>query len=234
MHGDRVVVRIERIKDGGRAEGRIIRILERSNASIVGRYDREEAERSASRASGMGYVKPFDRRVLMDIFIPPGQEGGASPGEMVIVELTRWPTATRGAIGHVTEVLGDIDAPGVDTEIIIRKYGIPDAHSRGSDHGSRRLGTQVSERDIRGRTDFRDVPRSPSTASTRATSTMRSRSRSCRTATSGSASTSRTCRTTCRRAARSIAKPTIAARPSTFPSARCTCFRRSSPPGCAA
>src|SRR3954451_17133697 len=90
MHGDRVVVRIERIKDGGRAEGRIIRILERSSASIVGRYDREEAEGSASRASGMGYVTPFDRRVLMDIFIPPGQEGGASPGEMVIVELTRW------------------------------------------------------------------------------------------------------------------------------------------------
>ena len=48
---------------------------------------------------------------------------------MVTVELTRWPTPTRGAIGRVTEVLGDIDAPGVDTEIIIRKYGIPDAHS---------------------------------------------------------------------------------------------------------
>ena len=78
----------------------------------------------------MGYVVPFDRRVLMDIFVPPGQEGGASPGEMVTVELTRWPTSTRGAIGRVAEVLGDIDAPGVDTEIIIRKYGIPDAHSR--------------------------------------------------------------------------------------------------------
>jgi ribonuclease R len=106
----------------------------------------------------MGYVTPFDRRVLMDIFIPPGQEGGASPGEMVIVELTRWPTATRGAIGHVTEVLGDIDAPGVDTEIIIRKYGIPDAHSDEAIAEAIRLGTQVAERDIRGRTDFRTRP----------------------------------------------------------------------------
>src|SRR5215217_7256555 len=41
MQGDRVVVRIERIKDGGRAEGRIIRVLERTNASIIGRYDRD-------------------------------------------------------------------------------------------------------------------------------------------------------------------------------------------------
>jgi ribonuclease R len=150
MHGDRVVVRIERIKDGGRAEGRVIRILERSNTTIVGRYDRDE--------NGMGYVAPFDRRVLMDIFVPPGQEGGGSPGEMVIVELTRWPTSTRGAIGHVTEVLGDINAPGVDTEIIIRKYGIPDRHSNEAIAEAVRMGTQVSERDIRGRSDFRGIP----------------------------------------------------------------------------
>src|SRR6476619_7063549 len=136
MHGDRVVVRIERIKEGGRAEGRVIRILERSNASIVGRYDRDD--------NGMGYVAPFDRRVLMDIFVPAGQEGGASPGEMVVVELTRWPTATRGAIGHVTQVLGDVDAPGVDTEIIIRKYGIPDAHSDEAIAEAVRLGSQVA------------------------------------------------------------------------------------------
>src|ERR1700704_4019699 len=149
MHGDRVVVRIEPIKDGGRAEGRVIRVLERSNSSLVGRYDRDD--------TGMGHVAPFDRRVLMDIVVPAGQEGGASPGEMVIVELTRWPTATRGAIGHVTEVLGDIDAPGVDTEIIIRKYGIPDAHSDQAVTEAVRLGGSVSERDIRGRTDFRPV-----------------------------------------------------------------------------
>ena len=155
MHGDRVVVRIERIKDGGRAEGRIIRILERSNTSIVGRYERDDGSRGASRATGMGYVAPFDRRVLMDIFVPPGQEGGASAGDMVIVELTRWPTATRGAIGRVTEVLGDIDAPGVDTEIIIRKYGIPDAHSAEAVTEAVRLGAHVAERDIRGRSDFR-------------------------------------------------------------------------------
>src|SRR5712691_10542993 len=106
----------------------------------------------------MGYAVPFDRGVLMDIVIPPGQEGGASPGEMVTVELTAWPTSTRAAIGRVTDVLGDIDAPGVDTEIIIRKYGIPDAHSDEAVAEAVRVGTAVSEKDIRGRTDFRRVP----------------------------------------------------------------------------
>src|SRR5947207_622068 len=101
MHGDRVVVRIERIKDGGRVEGRIIRVLDRQQTFVVGRYDRND--------DGMGFVVPFDRRVLMDIVIPAGQEGGASPGDMVTLEITRWPTATRSAIGRVAEVLGNID-----------------------------------------------------------------------------------------------------------------------------
>ena len=149
MHGDRVVVRIERIKDDGRSEGRVIRILGRGHESLVGRYDRDE--------NGIGYAVPFDRRVLMDIVIPPGQEGSASPGEMVTAELTRWPTATRGAIGRVAEVLGDIDAPGVDTEIIIRKHEIPDAHGADAVAEAVRFGGAVAERDIRGRTDFRAV-----------------------------------------------------------------------------
>src|SRR5262245_23871828 len=138
MHGDRVVARIERIKDGGRAEGRVIRILERANASIIGRYERDD--------NGLGYVAPFDRRVLMDLVIPAGQEGGADPGQMVVVELTRWPTQTRSAIGRVAEVLGDIDAPGVDTEIIIRKHGIPDAHSDEAIAEAVRLGGTGTER----------------------------------------------------------------------------------------
>ncbi len=149
MHGDRVVARIERMKEGGRAEGRIIRILARGHSGLVGRYDRDE--------SGLGFVLPFDRRVLMDIMVPAGYEGGAAPGDMVTVELTRWPTATRGAAGRVAEVLGDIEAPGVDTEIIIRKFGIPDQHSAEAGAEAIALGPSVSAQDISRRSDFRDL-----------------------------------------------------------------------------
>ena len=40
-------------------------------------------------------------------------------------------------------MLGDIDEPGVDTEIIIRKYGIPDAHSDEAVDEATRLGGAV-------------------------------------------------------------------------------------------
>ena len=146
-HGDRVVARIERVKEGGRAEGRIIRILEHGGSALVGRYERGD--------DGQGHIVPFDRRVLMDILVPPGEERGAAAGDMVAIEITRWPTPTRGALGRVARVLGDIDAPGVDTEIIISKHGIPDAHPAEAVAEAVRLGSAVAERDIRGRSDFR-------------------------------------------------------------------------------
>ena len=149
MHGDRVVVRIERHSDRG-AEGRIIRILERSQEHLVGRFDVD--------GSNMGYVVPFDRRILTDIHVPTGEWSSAEPGEMVLVEITRWPTAARGPVGRVVEVLGRIEEPGVDTQIIIRKHNIPDVHSDEAIEEAKRIGTAVKERDIRGRTDFRQVP----------------------------------------------------------------------------
>jgi len=148
MHGDRVVARVERQTERG-LEGRIIRILQRSQETVVGRFEADE--------SGLGYVVPFDRRILTDIHVPSGQWSSAEAGEMVLVEITRWPTASRGPVGRVVEVLGRIDEPGVDTQIIIRKHGIPDAHSEESVEEARRLGDAVRERDIRGRTDFRAV-----------------------------------------------------------------------------
>src|SRR6185437_5124427 len=79
----------------------------------------------------------------------------AAPGDMVVAEITRWPTPTRSPMGRVVHVLGDIDEPGVDTEIIIRKYGIRDQHSDEAVEEASRLGSAVREKDIAGRTDFR-------------------------------------------------------------------------------
>jgi ribonuclease R len=148
MHGDRVVARVERQTARG-PEGRIVRILERAQATIVGRYERD--------AAGPGYVVPFDRRLLTDVQVAAGQASSAEPGEMVAVEITRWPSATRGPAGRIVEVLGRMDQPGVDTRIIIRKFGIPDAHADDAVAEAARIGTSVRERDIQGRTDFREL-----------------------------------------------------------------------------
>jgi len=148
MHGDRVVARIERTREE-RAEGRIVRILARGASTIVGRFDVDE--------SGMGFLVPFDRRLIMDVSIPADERKDAEPGDMVVAEITRFPTPTRSPLGRVLNVLGDIDEPGVDTEIIIRKYGIQDQHSPEAVEEANRLGGTVKDKDIRGRTDFRPL-----------------------------------------------------------------------------
>jgi ribonuclease R len=73
------------------------------------------------------------------------------------VGITRWPTATRGPVGRIVEVLGNINDPGVDSEIIIRNFGIPDEHSEEAVAEAVRLGSAVKDKDIRGRMDFRGV-----------------------------------------------------------------------------
>ena len=115
MHGDRVVARVERVTDKG-AEGRILASSTRGSATIVGRYDIDPTGRDSSF--------PFDRRIIMDVHIPAGEQRRRRADRLVVVEITRWPTAARGP-ARVIEVLGDIDAPGVDAEIIIRHTASP-------------------------------------------------------------------------------------------------------------
>jgi ribonuclease R len=150
MHGDRVVVRVEHQRDRDRAEGRILRILERGAQEIVGRYEMDE--------SGQGFVVPFDRRLIMDVQVPKGESRGAAPGEMVTARITRFPTATRSALGRIIAVLGRLDEPGVDVAVIISKYNLPDVHADAAVAEAKRLGTAVRDRDAAGRTDFRDWP----------------------------------------------------------------------------
>jgi ribonuclease R len=148
LHGDRVVVRIERHREDGRAEGRIVQVLERAATTVVGRYELD--------SSGLGFVTPFDKRLTADIVVARNETRDAQPGQMVTVEVTRWPTPARGPAGRIVEVLGDINDPGVDTEIILRKYGIQDEHPEEAVAEAKRLGTTVKEKDLAGRTDFRD------------------------------------------------------------------------------
>jgi len=150
MHGDRVTARVEGRRDERRREGKIIRVIERGQTTLVGRLDIDRA--------GHARVVPHEKRVVQEIQVPPADVGGARAGDMVAVEITRWPTATRPPLGRVVEVFGSLDEPGVDTRVIICKHGLPDAHSERAILEATRLGEHVQARDLDGRTDFRSWP----------------------------------------------------------------------------
>jgi ribonuclease R len=151
MHGDRVVVRIERVKDGGRFEGRIIRILERKNSWIVGTYERDE--------EGMGYVVPFESPR------PDGCVRAARAGRrrlararIVNVELTKWPTADARRDSAASPRCSATSMPGRrhradHPQVRAFRTSIP----RTPVAEAMRLGATVSDRDLEGRSDFRNL-----------------------------------------------------------------------------
>lgn len=114
MNGDRVVARLSSSPAPGRkAEGEIIRVIERANSKIVGTFELSE---------GFAFVRPDDKRIGQDIFIGAGKYGNAADGMKVVAEITRWPDARRSAEGRIVEALGWADAPGVDILSIMRRY----------------------------------------------------------------------------------------------------------------
>lgn len=125
-------------------------VTARGEATRVGRFARDR--------SGLAYVVPFDARMTSDILIPRGEHGQAQPGDMVVVAVRGSAGGDGQAIGRVTEVLGDPEAPGVDVAVVLRAFGIADHHSAAAEADARRLGHEVRPEDVVGRTDFRSQP----------------------------------------------------------------------------
>jgi ribonuclease R len=149
LHKDRVKARVVRQDRRGRPEGRVTEIIERSSAPIIGRLLQE---------SGVWLVAPEDKRYGQDVLIPKGATGSAKPGQVVVVELTEPPALYGQPVGRVKEVLGDIDDPGMEIEIAVRKYGVPHQFSDAAMAQARGLPDKVRAVDKRQRVDLTDVP----------------------------------------------------------------------------
>jgi len=149
LHKDRVKARVVRYDRRGRPEGRVTEIIERSTSPIIGRLLQE---------SGVWLVAPEDKRYGQDVLIPKGATGSAKPGQVVVVELTEPPALYGQPVGRVKEVLGDIDDPGMEIEIAVRKYGVPHEFSEAAMALARALPDKVRPVDKKGRIDLTDVP----------------------------------------------------------------------------
>ena len=174
MQGDQVLVEVDPPKADGRISGRIVRVLERRNSTIVGTF------RSANpvRGQNQNFVLPFDERMTQPIVIPPGAEiprhVTSSPhrvlgrealavtghksldGLIVDVEITSWPTPTRSPVGRVIEVLGSPDDFGVDVEMMIRKHRLPRIFPEAVLAEAKSVA--YFDREVADRRSFRDLP----------------------------------------------------------------------------
>src|SRR5262249_3569833 len=153
-------------RPGGRAEGRILRVLDRAHPTVVGLF----------RYGRTNVVVPYDTRMQHHIEIPPGYEltaglakklgfsgtderslrGRRAPhldeldGAVVNVELLRFPKGGLPPTGRVIEILGRPGDIGVDTEIIIRKHQLPHVFPGEVLEEAERRAHHVTEADLEG------------------------------------------------------------------------------------
>jgi ribonuclease R len=149
LHKDRVKARIVRSDRKGRPEGRIVEIMERSAQPIIGRLLQE---------SGVWLVAPEDKRYGQDVLIPKGATSVAKSGQIVVVELVEPPSLFGQPVGRIKEVLGEVDDPGMEIEIAVRKYSVPHEFSPACVALARTLPDKVNPQDAVHRIDLTDIP----------------------------------------------------------------------------
>jgi len=112
MNNDRVLARVENWQ---RREGRIVKILERAQTRIVGKFEVTKTGCS---------VRPKNRFVHFDLSIAQKDKGGAKNGDMVIAEIVSYPTERKLPDGKVVKILEKPQDPKAEVEAIIDEFNI--------------------------------------------------------------------------------------------------------------
>jgi ribonuclease R len=151
LHGDKVVARLIRdVRDhgrprrDGRAEGKILRVVERANTPIVG---------TLQRTKNFFHVVADDPRFPRSLYV--SDAGGARPGDKVVAQLDRWENSHINPEGHIIKVLGLSGAPGVDMLSVIHKHGLPQDFPEAVSLEAQRFGRHITDADLEGREDLR-------------------------------------------------------------------------------
>ena len=148
FHNDTVQVRLLEEKSGKRQEAEVIRILSRGTTQVVGTFQ---------KGKNFGFVVPDNMKLATDIFIPIEWSKGAMDGHKVVVDLTSYGDERKSPEGKVTEILGHVNDPGVDILSIVKGFDIPMEFSEKVMKQANRIKLEVSEADMLGREDLRDM-----------------------------------------------------------------------------
>ena len=93
---------------------------------------------------------------LYEVFLPAKDLMGAAAGDMVVVELTRFPSPYRAPMGRIIQVLGGVDEPGVDVRVVLAKHGIPEVFPEDVLAEAESVEAELGDDALEGREDFRE------------------------------------------------------------------------------
>lgn len=149
FHKDTVQVVLLPGQRGKRQEAEVVKIIARGTKQIVGTFDKSK--------KNYGFVVPDNGKLADDIFVPVERSKGAVSGHKVVCEITDYGSKNRKPEGKIVEIIGHVNDPGVDIMSIVKGYELPVEFSEKIMNQAERVANEVSEADMLGRRDLRDV-----------------------------------------------------------------------------
>lgn len=149
FHKDTVRVALLSGKSGKRQEAQVVEVISRGMKQVVGIFDKSN--------KNYGFVIPDNGKISNDIFVPTERSKGAVSGHKVVCEITDYGKENRKPEGKIVEILGHVNDPGVDIMSIVKGYELPVEFSEKILHQAQNVAKDVSEADMAGRTDLRNV-----------------------------------------------------------------------------
>ncbi len=149
MNGDRVIVKSDgNFIDNKSPEGKVIRILERANKTVIGTFQQSKS---------FGFVVADDKKLGCDIFISKNDFNGARNNQKVIVKITQWPVGRRNAEGEIIEVIGNDEDTKTHIDAVLIRHKVRQYFTAEVIAQAKGIEVEIPQKEIDRRKDLRHL-----------------------------------------------------------------------------
>lgn len=145
FHEDRVSVRVTGTDRKGRRHGVVAEVVTHNTHTITGLY---------TSVTGRAMVMPDHKKIQQDIYIEENDNTEVLEGQIVVIEITRYPTYFRKAEGRIIQILGEHMQPGQEIEVSVRIHDIPHQWPDAVQESVATLESEVKQEDKQQRLDL--------------------------------------------------------------------------------
>jgi len=149
LHGDKVKVRLYARRKGARPEGEVVSIIERAKSTFVG---------TVEIVSNLAFLIPDNKNMPFDLFIPLSKLSGAKQGQKAVARVIDWDNRSKNPVAEIIEVLGYPGENETEMHAILAEFELPHAFPPEVEKDAEKVPDIITEEDLKGRRDFRDVP----------------------------------------------------------------------------
>ena len=150
VDGDTVAINILRESSKHqRAEGRVVKIMERARQEFVGRIEVSQK---------YSFVVPDNKKIHFDVFVYPEKIGKARHNDKVLVRIKRWhDRVNKSPLGEVTKVLGQAGENEAEIHSIMAEFGLPFEFPESVEKEAQKIPTNYTKAELTKRRDFRAI-----------------------------------------------------------------------------